>query len=281
MIKEIVKKRRKIKSNILLENKEHKKLSIQFNLDGFSFCISDLNSGEDVYFSEYTFSENQDTPENLLLRIQEIFNEDSYLQIDFKEIFVIHQNSLSTLVPNTFFNKDHLASYLKHSIQTLATDFITFDSIDALEIKNVYIPYININNYIFQNFGAFNYKHHSSILLEKLLKQSTNTAQTMYINVSRTSLDIVVLEKKKLLFYNSFAYNTPEDFIYYILFTAEQLKLDTNTFKLYFIGDIITDSDIYRVTYIYIRNVYFLESTNTIFNHLDAFKHTNYILLGL
>ncbi len=281
MIKKSVKAKRKIRSNTLLQDKANKKLSIQFNLDGFSFCISDLNSGEDVYFSEYDFIENLGTPEVLLDSIQQIFNDDSYLQLDFKEVFVIHQNSLSTLVPNAFFNKDYLASYLSYNIKTLATDFIAFDSIENTTIKNVYVPYININNYIFQNFGSFTYKHHSTVLLEKLLKQTTDVEKTMYVNVSKTMFDIVVIANKNLIFYNSFTYQTKEDFIYHVLFTAEQLKLNTDIFNLFFTGAIVLDSDIYRITYKYIRNIYFLDSSNTIFNHLETFKHTNYTLLGL
>ena len=51
--------------------------------------------------------------------------------------FVIHQNSLSTLVPDTFFNKDYLASYLSYNIKTLATDFIAFDSVENTTINSV------------------------------------------------------------------------------------------------------------------------------------------------
>jgi hypothetical protein len=33
-------------------------------------------------------------------------------------------------------------------------------------------------------------------------------------------------QNQKLLLFNSFDYQTPEDFIYYVLFTAEQLSLN-------------------------------------------------------
>ena len=59
------------------------KLSIQFNLDGFSFSIHNTASHKDVYFCEYIFDENLITPENLLKKIEEIFKTDVYLQNDF------------------------------------------------------------------------------------------------------------------------------------------------------------------------------------------------------
>ena len=48
----------------------------------------------------------------------------------------------------------------------------------------------------------------------------------MYVNVSYTNLEIVVFKNKKLELYNIFCFSTKEDFIYYILFVAEQLKLN-------------------------------------------------------
>jgi hypothetical protein len=267
-------------SHTAILNTQSAKLSIQFNLDGFSFCVIEIATSTTRYFSEYIFEKTQTTPENLLLKIEEIFKTDTHLQHDFTEILVIHQNNLSTLVPNTYFNENNLTDYLNFNIKTLATDFIAFDDLKIIEAKNIYVPYVNINNYLFQNFGEFEYKHHSSIFIEKLIKKISSNDKTMFINVFKNNFDIVVLENKKLLFSNSFFFESKEDFSYYILFTAEQLKLNTDQFKLYFMGKIDTTSDLYKITYQYIRNVFFLESKNPIFKDLKSPNHTHFIQLG-
>ena len=276
MIKEVQIK----KSNTPLKYTEKSRLSIQFNLDGFSFCISNISYEEDVYFSEYQFNETQTTPEELLFRIEEIFKNDTHLQHDFSSVLVIHQNNLSTLVPNQYFEEENLKSYLNYNIKTLATDFIAFDAIEVLNAKNIYVPYVNINNYLFQNFGEFDYKHHLTILIEKLINTQKSEEKEMFVNVSNNNFDIVVLQNQKLILSNSFSFQTKEDFIYYILFTAEQLHLNTEEFKLHLIGDIESDSEIYHIVHQYVRNISFLESKNTIFNQLDRSKHSNFILLG-
>jgi hypothetical protein len=260
----------------IIENK----LSIQFNLDGFSFSIYNIISKKEVYFREYEFENSQVTPENLLLKIKDIFNTDTQLQNDFSSVIVIHQNNLSVLVPNRYFNKKELASYLNFNIRKLTIDYIAFDSLEVLESKNIYIPYVNINNYLFQNFGEFEYKHHSTVLIEKLLNSTNNIEKTMFVNVSKNSLDIVVLENNQLILFNTFSYNTKEDFIYYILFVAEQLNLNVNEFSLHFTGKVNLEDAIYKITYKYIKNVYFLESNNTLFSELNIASHSNFILLG-
>lgn len=233
-----------------------------------------------MYFREYIFENSQTSPENLLLKIETIFNTDAYLQNDFISVTVIHQNNLSTVVPNRFFEKKKMAFYLNFNVKTLATDFITFDNLEALNAKNVYVPYVNINNYLFQNFGEFEYKHHSTVLIEKLLKNTTTKEKAMFVNVSKTSLDIVVLENEKLLLSNAFSYNSKEDFIYYVLFVAEQLNLDVQEFPLYLLGEITLKSKTYEITYKYIKNVSFLKGTNAIYDEFNIPSHSNYILLG-
>jgi hypothetical protein len=260
----------------IIENK----LSIQFNLDGFSFSIYNIISKKEVYFREYEFENSQVTPENLLLKIKDIFKTDTQLQNDFSSVIVIHQNNLSVLVPNRYFNKKELASYLNFNIKKLTIDYIAFDHLEGLESKNVYIPYVNINNYLFQNFGEFEYKHHSTVLIEKLLNSTNNIEKTMFVNVSKNSLDIVVLENNQLILFNTFSYNTKEDFIYYILFVAEQLNLNVNEFSLHFTGKVNLEDAIYKITYKYIKNIYFLESNNTLFSELNIAPHSNFILLG-
>jgi hypothetical protein len=267
-------------SKISLKKTKDIALSIQFSLDGFSFCVTNTETKEKIYFTEYQFDETLNSPEELLEKIEYIFKTNTNLQLEYNAVSVIHKNNLATLVPSKFFDQNFLTSYLNFNIKTLGTDFIAFDEITYMDAKNVYVPYININNYLFQNFGEFEYRHYHTILIEKLLMLEGSNEKKMYINVSKNSFDIVVLENKKIIFSNSFLYHKKEDFIYYILFTAEQIQLNTAIFKLYFMGEIEVESDIYKIAHKYIKNIFFLESQNSIFKDLEAPNHSNFILLG-
>ena len=258
---------------------ENNSLSIQFSLDGFSFCINDNETNKTKYFFNHTFEETLKSPEKLLEKIQVIFEEDRLLQKDFKSIQVIHQNYLSSLVPNAYFDASLLRNYLDVTVKTLKNDFIAFDDLEKIAAKNVYIPYININNYLFQSFGEFEYKHHQTVLIEKII-QKKDMNKVMYVNVAKNNFDIIVTENQELLFVNSFSFNTKEDFMYYVLFTAEQLELDTEQFLLTFSGLISEADEIYKITYKYIRNIGFIHSENPFALELKEPQHTNYTLLG-
>ena len=276
MTKQIVKKKT-INKNIEVTSK--RKLSIQFSLDGFSFCTTNTHN-EVIEFSSYSFSKTKNSPELILEKLQDIFKKEKSLQYDFETVTVIHQNNLNTLVPNEYFKKDALKSYLKYSIKTIASDLITFDELDFMNSKNVYVPYVNINNFLFQNFGEFEYKHYSSVMLEKLFSIATNDI-CCYIHVSKSTFDIVIIKNSNLQFFNVFEYKTKEDFMYYVLFTLEQLELSTEETLVTVLGDIEEDSDLFRLMYTYIRNIDFLSSKNAVFNNQkEISKHSNFILLG-
>ena len=79
----------------------------------------------------------------------------------------------------------------------------------------------------------------------------------MFVHIQKEHFEIVVVKNRKLILYNTFTYTTKEDFIYYILFTAEQLALDPDTFPLYLLGDIDKENAFYDILYTYVRNVFF------------------------
>lgn len=236
------------------------KLSIQVSLNGLSFCVLHTITNEITALRHFSF-EDVTNPIQLEKEIIRIFEEEaSLLHQDFESVTVSHINSLSTFVPKPLFSDKHLADYLKYNNKILPTDYITFDVITNNDMVNVYIPYVNINNLFFEKYGAFHYKHFATILLENIFQMTTASEEaTVYVHVQKTHFEIVAIQQKKLLFYNSFEYASSEDFIYYLLFTLEQIELNTNTLQLYFLGDIDKSDVLYTVTYTYVRHVEFLD----------------------
>lgn len=192
-----------------------------------------------------------------------LFEREEELQYNFDSVEVIHSNNLSTLVPKPFFKEDDLASYLKYNLKLLQNDFIAYDPIYNGEIMNVYIPFVHLNNFFFDKFGSFEYKHSSSVLIDALLKNCAQDEDVQFsVHVESNQFQIVVIQRKKLLFYNSFSFKTKEDFIYYILFTAEQLELNPETFNLVLYGEIAKESELYKTVYNYVRNVSIFDANN-------------------
>ena len=153
------------------------------------------------------------------------------LKHDFSTVEVIYQNDLYTLVPKPLFNEDSLKEYLKYSVHVFANDFIAYDELNQHDIISVYIPYTNISNFFFDAFGSFTYKHASTILINSLLAQEKNSdTSNVFVNMYEKYFDLVVIDKGKLILANTFRYESKEDFLYYLLFSAEQTNLNPEEF---------------------------------------------------
>ncbi|NOY46649.1 MAG: DUF3822 family protein [Chlorobi bacterium] len=242
-----------------IDQSEYIELSIQVSLSGLSFCVLNTATNTFIFYKHVVF-EKKLNPSVVLDRIVHYFNTESFLQQNFNTVRVIHDNELSALVPKPLLNEDYLADYLKFNSKILRTDFITYDEILANDSANVYVPYVNINNYLYERFGTFEFKHFSTIIIENILVLEKNAVSTkMYVHVSYNHFEIIILENNKLKLYNTFDYLTKEDFIYYILFTAEQLQLNPEEFPLVLLGQIAKKDDLYNIAYKYIRNVSVLD----------------------
>jgi hypothetical protein len=255
-------------------------LSIQISLSGLSFCILQRDSNTIIKLKNKCFDKNLN-PLEVLDYLKNLFKTNADLSNDFQKVSVVHVNDLAVQVPNELFDENYLADYLKFNSKILKSDFIAFDTIEENQCANVYIPYININNFIYDKYGTFTFKHISTILIENLLRiEKGIRGLKVYVNVNRNHFEMVVIENGALKLYNTFKYHSKEDFIYYILFTAEQLGLNPDNFNLIFLGDIKKDDEFYVIAYKYIRNISF-GSELYAFNFNDEQKthHSNFTLL--
>lgn len=270
------------KSNSLTTHKT-KALSIQISLSGLSFCILDKQSNTIEHFKCEEFDKKA-SPFETLERLITVLNTNTIYDQKFNQILLIYQNELSNFVPKSLFNEDNCADYLKFNAKILNTDFIAYDEIKINDSVNVYVPFININNYIFDRYGEFEYKHASTILIQSLLQIEAKSKDTkLYINVGNTQFEIIAIDKGQLLFYNTFEHLTKEDLIYFILFTIEQLQLNPETVPLKLLGDISKDDEYYNIVYKYIRFVEFLKPFhNYKFNEKQKPKthYSNFVILN-
>jgi len=262
-----------------ITDKTYKKLAIQVSLNGLSFCVFDTLTQKPLVLQNIHFNtfQRSNKIEDLFATV---FAENPELTNKYDEILIIHSNNLSTFVPKPLFDEEFLGSYLQYNTKVFETDFFTFDELPNYEMNHVYIPYVNMNNFFIDQYGSFDYKHANTILVSKLLDFSKNKEELQFfVHVSESHFEIVVVQNQQLYLYNSFEYKTPEDFIYYILFTAEQLQLNPESFKLALLGSISEDDALFQIAYKYIRNVALFDMSDWNNSLTEAENREHFILV--
>ncbi len=247
--------------SIDLNNLYETHLSIQLSLNGFSFCVLDKTYDLVQKLVHHPFKDAAAGPEDLLARIQSIFEKETLLQQKYGSVNVSHVNELSSLVPKPFFDESKLKDYIRYSSKTFDNDYIVWDEIENHDLINVYIPFVNVNNFLLERFGSFEYKHFSTVLITNLLSTYRYSEHPhIFIHLDRSRMYVLAISNNKLQLYNSFSFKTREDFLYYLLFAAEQLGMDPEDFELVLSGDIDKNSELYDIAYTYVRKTGLIEN---------------------
>ncbi len=244
----------------LEEHKYNKTLSIQVSLDGFSFYAQNKNTGDYEKIVAHT-EKNADSPEKTLRKIEQVFEDHTGILKTFNTVDVVYRNELFTIVPSALFDPTRLTDYLMYNTKILSTDFIVYDEIKPFELIVIYIPFANINNFFFDQFGSFSYHHHMTIFIEKVLNEASDSQKQVVVNLGQENFEIVAHEGKKMLLANSFTYENAEDFLYYILFCYEQLNFDPNRDTLVINGQLDDKEALYQLTHTSIRHIKLIEKS--------------------
>lgn len=154
------------------------------------------------------------------------------------------------LVPAALYQEKNKEKYLDFLGIKEENSVVCVDYIELADAYNVYCMPKPVDK---------DFRHPTSVLLESLIKDNlerTDDAR-IYLNVKNQCFEMIVLKEAKLLFYNYFRFKTKEDFLYFLLFSVEQLHLDAGSVPVYFLGMIEEKSAITEIVSRYFRDIRF------------------------
>jgi hypothetical protein len=242
-----------------ITQKTYKKLCFEVANSHLSFCVVDMISNKIVTYKSYAIN-----PKNVLEEeLWKVFVENPILEAKYDDVVVLHNSNLNTFVPASLFDPNYLGSYLQYNSKVFETDYFAFDYLDTYDLNNVFIPHTAINNYLLDHYDTFDYKNCNSIFVKKALDFSKNNdTKQVWVHFQEDRFEIAVTKNTNLLLFNTFTYNSLEDFIYFLLFTYEQLQLNPEIIPVQFLGAISEESDAFKIAYKYIRNCSLLDVSN-------------------
>jgi hypothetical protein len=232
-------------------------LAIHVNFNWIVFCLFDNYSLKEV--NKISFLK-KNKPSYLLKCVKKFIKTFSKNELPNK-VKIIYYTGTSTLVPSALFDKKNSLNYLKYNSSIKLNDISANDNILNDEINNLYIPDLEINNFIFDKFKAFDFFHYSSLIIDRFSNELIDKySENLFLNINDNFVDILYFKDNKLIFYNAFDYESPEDILYYLLFCLSQLNLDVEKTHVLCYGDINLDYKLYNLLYTYIRNIELIDS---------------------
>lgn len=234
-------------------------LMIQISIDNILIAVNERGGNKYIAFENYTF-QNIYNFDGVADQLETLTKESKLIKHKYKSAVCIIVNNLSTLVPNALFDEDRVKMYLKFNAELQGDEMVMVDNLKSMDSKNVFALPLSIKSKLDYLFSNIKYHHASSALIDTLVLQNKNqTGKKLFVHVQPSHFESVVIDGKKLLFYNTFNYHSAEDFVYYLLFVCEQLQLNPETIDVILLGEIERNSTIYTLTQKYIRKLKFGE----------------------
>ena len=245
-------------------------LSIQLGLNGFSFCIRKDNIILAIESYHHTLSQLEKTLKN-----------HEWINKNYASTNVNITSRKHTLIPVSIFDVKEQQNYLHFNHLRSKNQEAFSDKLQQIAAHQVYGISVPEKELIKTFFPKATIRHYGSTLIDSVLQQKSNTPQ-MYIHIQKKNMDILVCNEKGLQLFNTYKYQSAEDFIYYTLFACEQLELNPDEIDCCLLGEIDNPSDIFDLAYKYIRKIRFMKRNKNVqispvINHIP--EHFYYPLL--
>lgn len=191
-----------------------------------------------------------------LSNLPEIVRNNNLLKASFRDVKVVVNSVVSTIVPSVMYEEAQAKEYLDFNHEPQENSKVMSNEMKLLDAHNVFsIPALT-SSLIHHSFKKPRVFHSSNPLVEGLLSLYKNKIDiNLFISSDGSSMELVIIRSGKLLLYNQFAYNTPADFIYFMLFACEQLQLNPEQIPVILLGKIDKNSPESNIIEQYFRHV--------------------------
>jgi hypothetical protein len=230
-------------------------LLLQISNDLFRVCIIDSQNHRCLFIEDYEFSAVF-FPEQIISHLENIYDEHQLIQAGFwKSIKLSFKTRNFTLVPASLFDKEHAADYLLLNSEINSTENIYYYQQSSMEAVNVFSAEKKIAEWFINAYPSRSIKflHHTCSFLEGNLHKDNKGQKSLYLNIEKNLFTATVVQNKTVEFCNSFNYTSPEDFVYFVMYIFDQMKLNPEATPVVIWGEIDSSSLIYHKLYKYIR----------------------------
>ena len=182
-----------------------------------------------------------------------------WLKNPFNSVHTIIENNRSTLIPEVLFVESEKESYLEFSMEPIDDEMIRFDKLNGIEAVNVFGISSSLYEEIIAGFPDAKICHLSSFMIDTIWRNFKHriTEKRIFVFLRQADLNMLIFDKKQLVYSNAFHIRTPEDVVYFVIFVMEQLNLNPEEIPVTLLGNINRDSPEFDLLFRYIRNLDF------------------------
>ena len=208
-------------------------LSIQTGQDRFTFCVFNTVINKYIVLRSYSIAGHDD----MTGAIVPIFENDDMLRIHYKTSSHLWISPRCTFVPGHLFEAGETETYLSFNHGAIAGEQTLSNHVKPANLHPVFsCPESLIS--ILRNYQPdIRLCHHATPFIEWITTGIASPDKKIVIYFYSCYLDIAVVHKSELLFYNTFHIHAPEDAVYYLAGVSNMLDIDLTSTKIIHAGN--------------------------------------------
>lgn len=260
-------------------------LSLQVFLKGFSFSVLDRERNKYVALAHYPFRKIT-SYRTLVRQIDDVFANEPLLQCQFSHVKLLFATTNYTFVPSAFFFKGEERQWYMFNHDLQAGEELLDNYIFGNSSNVIFSMPAVVANFFRTKYPSVRIYHQSVPLIEELMLKSKigNGEKHVLVNVLPDFFDFVLIDNGEILLYNTFAYKSVDDFMYFFLNAIDNMKLSPLTIPVSICGIVSSTDAILESLKEYIRNIsYFVKPAHFEyaygFNEVPSHFFTNMINL--
>lgn len=231
-------------------------LSIQISLNGLSFCLLDTVRNKFIALVHKTINTYSSFNEYLDILEKEL-ELDELLNQKYKTVRLLWISNKNTLIPSSLFNANNLKQYFEFNQSLDELDEIHYTELKYAGAYSIFTIPNQIANIFSRAYNGIKFYNQQSPFIENALFSNHSSEYKAFVNIEKHFFDLIISQKGNLKLYNTFAYQTETDILYYIMYSFEKLSVNPEHVELTLNGDINKNSTTHLKFKEFIRHIKF------------------------
>ena len=227
-------------------------LSIQFGLDGLSFCTLDGIQKKYVQLAHQPIVSND--PSFLVKHIRNFYEENENLNNEYKSTHIIFATPKASLIPPSYFQQKKTAEVIDLNFGKTTNETILNSGIPPFSGELVFRLPSRLSDFIKEQHPQTKITHECAPFIWNA-NNSIHTDNFMAVLIRKDYVWLIYIAKNQAIFINSFSYQTDDDILYFIMNVFSSLEVSPEKTPVFMEGITSKRSAIYHRVRQYIKHV--------------------------
>ena len=234
-------------------------LSILIRMDSLVYFISDTETSKALQLGELSFPNSAGKTFNHNAAVEAALDREPLFNELFRKVKVALQEE-AVPVPSRLFNDSEVNTYLQELSSVPVQHEVLYDRATELDINMVYAPENQLVRVVKNKFPTATIFSETTAFLQgsRQMLNAESEHQVFLHFSNEEKMLVTVFEDGKLLLSNRYSYTSANDVLYFTLLVYDQFKLNPETVPLTLSGQVVQDSEIYKILYRYVLHLSFM-----------------------